>query len=147
MIARWVPLIGLALFFGIGLLWRSWLQRRRYGTAGIILFRSMNARQRVRDTLFVVLLLLTTVQAVVAAVSPESMSALCIAAVPAGGFWFAAGAGLLFGGTFLMVLAQLHLGASWRIGIDEGAKPGLVTDGLYRFCRNPIFFGMFVTLA
>jgi protein-S-isoprenylcysteine O-methyltransferase Ste14 len=41
----------------------------------------------------------------------------------------------------------LHLGASWRIGIDAGASPGLVTDGMYRFCRNPIFSAMFLTLA
>jgi protein-S-isoprenylcysteine O-methyltransferase Ste14 len=46
-----------------------------------------------------------------------------------------------------MVAAQLRLGASWRIGIDEGASPGLVTAGLYQLCRNPIFLGMFVTLA
>jgi protein-S-isoprenylcysteine O-methyltransferase Ste14 len=45
------------------------------------------------------------------------------------------------------VTAQLHLGASWRIGIDEGASPGLVTSGLYRFCRNPIFLALLVTLS
>lgn len=37
------------------------------------------------------------------------------------------------------VAAQLHLGKSWRIGIDEHARPGLVTTGFFRWCRNPIF--------
>jgi protein-S-isoprenylcysteine O-methyltransferase Ste14 len=54
---------------------------------------------------------------------------------------------LFFGGLALLVAAQLRLGASWRIGIEEGAAPGLVTDGLYRVCRNPIFLALLVTLA
>lgn len=57
------------------------------------------------------------------------------------------GAVLLFGGIVLLVIAQLDLGASWRIGIEEGASPGLVTSGLYRFCRNPIFLAIVVTLT
>ncbi|MBI4636567.1 MAG: isoprenylcysteine carboxylmethyltransferase family protein [Candidatus Rokubacteria bacterium] len=47
----------------------------------------------------------------------------------------------------LLVKAQFDLGASWRIGIEEGASPGLVTSGLYRFCRNPIFLAIVVTLT
>ena len=58
-----------------------------------------------------------------------------------------AGAVLLLGGIVLLVAAQLDLGASWRIGIEEGAAPGLVTGGLYRFCRNPIFLAFFVFVA
>jgi protein-S-isoprenylcysteine O-methyltransferase Ste14 len=46
-----------------------------------------------------------------------------------------------------MAAAQLNLGKSWRIGIDEGAAPGLVIGGLYRVSRNPIFLGMFASLA
>ena len=42
---------------------------------------------------------------------------------------------------------MLHLGASWRIGIDESARPGLVTGGLYRFTRNPIYFALIAALA
>jgi protein-S-isoprenylcysteine O-methyltransferase Ste14 len=45
------------------------------------------------------------------------------------------------------VIAQLHLGASWRDGIEEGARPGLVTGGLYRYSRNPIFLALLVFLA
>jgi len=41
----------------------------------------------------------------------------------------------------------LQMGSSWRVGIDEQARPGLVTSGLYRFTRNPIYLALFVTLA
>ena len=54
---------------------------------------------------------------------------------------------LLFGGVVFLVTSQLSLGASWRIGIEEGARPGLVTDGIYAFCRNPIYLAMLITIA
>ena len=34
-----------------------------------------------------------------------------------------------------------------RIGIEDAARPGLVTGGLYRFCRNPIFLALLVVIA
>jgi len=42
---------------------------------------------------------------------------------------------------------MLDLGASWRIGIEERARPGLITGGLYRFSRNPIFLALIAVLA
>jgi protein-S-isoprenylcysteine O-methyltransferase Ste14 len=59
----------------------------------------------------------------------------------------AVGSALVLVGTALMVAAQLDLGASWRVGIDERARPGLVTSGWYRICRNPIFLFMFFALG
>jgi len=35
--------------------------------------------------------------------------------------------------------AQMGLGASWRIGVDETERTGLVTRGPFRLVRNPIF--------
>lgn len=37
------------------------------------------------------------------------------------------------------LMAQIEMGDSWRIGVDESERTALVTGGLYRFVRNPIF--------
>lgn len=58
-----------------------------------------------------------------------------------------AGSTLVVAGLALVVGAQIDLGESWRIGIDQAARPGLVIDGLYRISRNPIFLGMLVSLV
>ncbi len=146
MLARLLPLIGIILFFGVGFIWRSWLQYRRHGTLGIILFHSTHRDQRLRDSLFVLLLVAMTAQSIVEAVAPDFAARFSIALPLVGGLGTALGAELVFGGTAFMAIAQLRLGASWRIGIEESASPGLVTGGMYQFCRNPIFLGMFITL-
>lgn len=145
MIIRFLPLIWMILFFGIGIVWRAWLQYRRFGHVGIILFRATNWSQRIRDMLFVLLSTLAVLQTLAFAISPQSLSVAFIATLPA---WLVgAGAVLLLTGLVLMVAAQLGMGASWRVGIDEDAKPGLVTSGLYQLCRNPIYLGMFTSLV
>jgi protein-S-isoprenylcysteine O-methyltransferase Ste14 len=45
------------------------------------------------------------------------------------------------------VLAQIQMGNSWRIGIDEENQAALVQSGVFRFSRNPIFLGMIATLT
>lgn len=46
-----------------------------------------------------------------------------------------------------VLVAQIQLGDSWRIGIDERSSSPLVQNGLFGISRNPIFFGMLVMLA
>lgn len=45
-----------------------------------------------------------------------------------------------------VITAQLQMKNSWRIGIDSTMKTDLITHGLFRFSRNPIFLGMTVSL-
>jgi protein-S-isoprenylcysteine O-methyltransferase Ste14 len=42
----------------------------------------------------------------------------------------------------LVTVAQLHMGASWRIGVDPSERTELVTRGVYGAVRNPIYTGM-----
>lgn len=41
--------------------------------------------------------------------------------------------------------AQLQMANSWRIGIDHKNKTKLITTGLFRYSRNPIFLGIIIT--
>ena len=139
---RFLPLLGILLLIGSAFFWRPWLQYRRHGTWGVILFRTGGWAQRLRDATLVAFTLAVLAQAVVAAAWPGS-----IAGLVHGAWMEIAGIALLFGGVALVVLAQLQMGASWRIGIDEAAAPGLVTSGVFRFCRNPIYLAMIVVTA
>src|SRR5438093_1155447 len=86
-------------------------------------------------------------QAVMAAASPESLASRYVIEPPSVAILPVLGMAVLLGGAVLLVVAQLELGASWRIGIEQGARPGLVTSGVYRFCRNPIFFAILSVLT
>lgn len=45
-----------------------------------------------------------------------------------------------------IIIAQVQMGNSWRIGIDANRQTALVQHGLFRLSRNPIFLGMRVNL-
>jgi protein-S-isoprenylcysteine O-methyltransferase Ste14 len=49
--------------------------------------------------------------------------------------------GIGIAGTFL---AQMAMGASWRIGVDESERTELVTGGVFTLCRNPIYTFMVI---
>ncbi|HUF05409.1 MAG TPA: isoprenylcysteine carboxylmethyltransferase family protein [Aridibacter sp.] len=57
-----------------------------------------------------------------------------------------AGIALLFAALVWVSVAQVQMGRSWRIGIDEETETDLVSKGLFSISRNPIFLGMRVLL-
>lgn len=55
---------------------------------------------------------------------------------------------VLIHGSFLwIVIAQLQMSSSWRIGIDHATKTELKTTGLFSVSRNPVFLGIIITLS
>lgn len=54
----------------------------------------------------------------------------------------AVGVTLLIFALVWVLIAQAQMGASWRIGIDNEHETALVTQGVFRISRNPIFLGM-----
>ena len=57
-----------------------------------------------------------------------------------------AGLVLLHGSLLLVLVAQAQMARSWRVGFDEKSKTELVTGGLFRHSRNPVFVGMLLTM-
>ena len=146
MVASALPLIAVLVFYGLGFGWRTWVQLRRYGSSGIVLFRSGRPGQHLREALFAVLAVALLAEAALAAVAPRRLPGLVPLAPATAAVLRATGTVMVLGATALMLAAQLDLGASWRVGIDEGARPGLVTGGLYRYSRNPIYVAMLAAL-
>lgn len=132
-------LAGLALAFGV----RTWLQVRRTGTSG---FRGISGRPGslawwggVLFPVAVVLGLAAPVLVLTGTVTPAA-----VLAHPA-----VAAAGLVLGiaGLVVVLFAQSAMGTSWRIGVDDSERTELVTAGLFRTVRNPIFTGMVAVSA
>ncbi len=61
-----------------------------------------------------------------------------------GSFFKFVGFGTGIIGLSVCLYAQIKMGQSWRVGIDENAKTALVQSGLYKIIRNPTYLGLFV---
>lgn len=46
-----------------------------------------------------------------------------------------------------MVVSQNHMRQSWRLGVDLQNKTELISDGVYKISRNPIYVGMLISIA
>jgi protein-S-isoprenylcysteine O-methyltransferase Ste14 len=55
------------------------------------------------------------------------------------------GAALELAGLASLLVALVHMGRAWRIGIDRRVHEELVTHGVFALSRNPIYVGMDLT--
>ncbi|MDR3247927.1 MAG: isoprenylcysteine carboxylmethyltransferase family protein [Treponema sp.] len=53
-----------------------------------------------------------------------------------------AGIALCYLGIIIFLLALLSFGKAWRIGIDKDNSNDLITSGIFKYSRNPIFLFM-----
>ena len=127
----------LALAFGL----RTVMQLRRTGSSG---FKGVSGRvgsaEWLAGVLFVVALLIGVAAPVLALADVvEPVDALDTTAV------HVAGVVLFVLGLAATLAAQIAMGESWRIGVDDAERTELVTDGPFSLARNPIFAAMLPT--
>lgn len=58
-----------------------------------------------------------------------------------------AGAAIGMLGTAVFICSVVTMKDSWRAGVSEKEKTKLVTGGIYKFSRNPAFFGFYLVYA
>ena len=132
--------IGLeVVFFALAFGWRSWVQWRRTGSTGFIRPRRGAPPAELAGSVGFVAALVLLVAAPIA----DAAGMARIATLDVG--WAAvAGAVLGVGGIALTLVAQLAMGDSWRIGVDDSQRTDLVTTGVFAKVRNPIFTAMLI---
>jgi protein-S-isoprenylcysteine O-methyltransferase Ste14 len=136
-----VALASYALYLLLAFGLRTLIQFRNTGSSG---FKGLGGRPGSAEWLAGVLF---TVALLIGAAAP--VLALADVVAPLGSLdttpVHVAGVVLFAGGLAGTLAAQLAMGASWRIGVDESERTALVTSGPFEIVRNPIFAAMFPT--
>ena len=135
-----LPLL-LIVFAGVLLVWPVVRLRRETGVWAVTLHRNTTPGNRFMGLVFLGIVVgLTFLVARFALHGPASV-----------GVWEAphgvalAGLWLCAAGVLVIAIAQRQMGQSFRIGIDD-AKTPLVSRGLFRLVRNPIYSGLLALL-
>lgn len=140
-----LPVYLLAIFL-LAIVWRSYLVWKRTGLNPFVVGQpgsTLEYVERVYPTPGVLLGLVVTVFSMFPAFYRYTAPL----------FWLEhfllqiAGLVLLFASLVWIIVAQAQMGASWRIGIDSANRTDLVSEGMFKISRNPIFLGMRVALA
>jgi protein-S-isoprenylcysteine O-methyltransferase Ste14 len=134
-------LVAYVVWFGLTVGFRAALQLRRTGDTGLRGLSGWGAVEVLAGVGFVLALALGVAAPVADLAGLGRIDALDRTAVAA------AGVAIASLGVALVLLAQLSMGDSWRIGVDPGERTPLVADGAFRVVRNPIFSTMILTSA
>ena len=122
------------VYLGLTFGWRTWSQYRSAGDTGFRLGRGAPSVERAAVALAVAGGV-TGMVGTVCAKSPGRRASPARVAALAG-----MAAGMV--GTYS---AQRDMGESWRVGVDARESVSLITSGLFRYVRNPVF--SFMTLV
>jgi protein-S-isoprenylcysteine O-methyltransferase Ste14 len=132
-----IAVVLFAVFGVLGFGWRSWLQYRSTGSTG---FRGISggATEWIAGVGVVVALMVAVTAPILQLVNLIEPVGILSAV------WIQ-GAGILIATAAIAatVYAQLQMGDSWRIGVDEQESTTLVHTGVFGRVRNPIYTAMF----
>lgn len=134
------------LFFGLAMFWRSYLAWKRTGVNPYKLGNSDTVHDFV-GKLFRLTLIASAVVVFMFSFLEGSYELLVPIPWMNSSFLAIMGIVLLVAALLWVLVAQIQMGDSWRIGIDEKSKSPLIQHGLFGVSRNPIFLGMLIMLV
>jgi protein-S-isoprenylcysteine O-methyltransferase Ste14 len=134
------------LFFGLAMFWRSYLAWKRTGVNPYKLGNTDTVHDFV-GKLFRLTLIASALIVFMFSFLEGFYELLVPISWMSSSFLTVIGIALLIAALIWVLIAQIQMGDSWRIGIDEKSKSPLVQNGLFGVSRNPIFLGMLIMLA
>lgn len=135
-----IALVLVGVYFAVAFGLRTWLQHRRTGDSG---FRGLSGGAGSAGWWGGILFVVAMVAAVASPVA-DLVGLGVISALDA--LWAnIVGIALTLVGILATFAAQISMGTSWRVGVDESESTELVTDGAFALVRNPIFTAMGLT--
>lgn len=141
----WTPFAVLCLIIALSAL-RLWLVKRQTGVRAYGFGRHA-AIQGVAERLWRLAVLGALALSAVAWLAPDWETALGRPdwALAAPLRWIAAV--LFVTALAIIAVAQIQMGASWRVGVPKEGPGELVSRGLFAWSRNPIFVGLLTALV
>lgn len=140
--SEWFAFGALTCLMGLGLM-RALMLRAR-GVSVFVGDRQRTGWQMLADTVMVACLLAFTYEIIAYAwqlrfhIGPSVLGSSVVDGLASQ----ALGALIVTGAVILYVIALRDLGVSWRLGLDRSAPGPLVTGGVYRWTRHPIYVAL-----
>ena len=135
-----VALVLFAIYFAVAFGIRTWVQYRQTGDTG---FRGISGRIGSLEWTGGVLFVVALVAAVCAPVA--DLTGLAPIGILVAEPIQVVGVIVTVVGIAATFAAQVTMGTSWRVGVDEAETTELVTTGAFGHVRNPIFTAMGIT--
>jgi protein-S-isoprenylcysteine O-methyltransferase Ste14 len=135
----------LVVYFAAAFFWRSFIVWKRTGINPVTFKHADNAHDFI-GRVFKIVFGLVVLVVLVYAFWPHGYQYLAPLTWLEHRWVLVIGISLLVLSLLWTLVAQVQMGESWRIGIDEQHRTPLVTRGVFGWSRNPIFVGMKITL-
>lgn len=133
------------IYFGIAFVAKSLIVARRIGQNPLVLPKDDSAYGLI-GYYFKITLILMFIYTVFYALFPAHYENFLVLQILDVLYLKYIGIGLLVLALIWTIIAQTDMKDSWRIGIDTQTKTELITTGLFKYSRNPIFLGMLTSL-
>jgi len=145
MSSRYFPAIYLIVYFIAAFVWRSYIVWKRTGINPVVFKGSDNAHDFVGGV-FKLLFAVVVLVAFVYSFFPDAYEYLVPIPWLQRSWIRSTGSILMIASLVWTIVAQVQMGESWRIGVDNENRTKLVRTGVFRVSRNPIFLGMMITM-
>jgi protein-S-isoprenylcysteine O-methyltransferase Ste14 len=141
---KWYLPIFLILYIMVSFVWPTYKTWKKTGINPITFGNEPTAHNYIGKLMKITIILLF-INVIIFSLFSKAYSYLLPFQFP-NHWFFIFGVVIVHAALIFITIAQYQMGINWRIGIDELNKTTLITSGIFKISRNPIFLGMIVSV-